>query len=125
MFIASVLTFLQIFWAMLLMQIPALTFNKLSIVSFYRRLFVQRSRSRFFNVLTLVVMATLVGWAVAFFLTELFICKTEFVYIWESKYSIESSEMCLDMVQWDQAFTASDFILDLVVLALPIRQVCR
>lgn len=110
---------------MLLMQIPALTFNKLSIVSFYRRIFVQRSKSRLFDILTLIVMIILAAWAVAFFLTELFICKTKFVYIWNSKYSIESSSTCLDLVGWDQAFTSTDFILDLVVLVLPIRQVCE
>lgn len=105
------------------MQIPALTFNKLSIVSFYRRIFVERTKSRVFNISTLVVISLLIGWAIAFFLSEFFICKTSFTFIWESKNSIEESATCTDLVAWDQAFTASDFILDFVVLVLPIRQV--
>lgn len=108
---------------MLLMQIPALTCNKLSIVSFYRRIFVERAKTRIFDSLTLIVMAVLVGWAIAFFFSELFICKTKFSFVWESKNSIEEDATCLNLTAWDQAFTASDFILDLVVLVLPIHQV--
>lgn len=95
-------------------------FIKLSIIYFYRRLFVTRSWSTF-DVVTKVATIIIILWTLINFLIQVFSCGTHFQYQW---FPGRISARCLDFLQQLNALMITDFLTDVLVLVLPFPIVC-
>lgn len=108
-------------WAFFLMQILSMGFTKLSFVFFFRRIFITgRSRSAF-AVTSLVVVAVVMLWATGFFLWFMFSCGSNFAARWTTVRTLHAG--CPTDIQSDLALAISDFITDVMIMALPIPMV--
>ena len=112
----------QITWAFMLIQIPALGFVKLSFIYFYRRVFCTGSGlTRIFEHITTVVAWIIVAWAVSFFFAFLFICDVNFAAFWTSIRALNT--YCGGLLDLQLGFSVSDFITDFFVFVLPLPMV--
>lgn len=116
----SLVKYNQIVWAMELLQIPALTFVKLSFIFFYRRIFCVGHQT-FFNTITYIAMAIIIAWAVCFFFVILFHCGKNFAAWWTSIADLNM--YCKESLDMQDAWAISDFLTDLIVVVLPLPQV--
>ncbi|KAL5118938.1 hypothetical protein ACEQ8H_003067 [Pleosporales sp. CAS-2024a] len=95
---------------------------KMSIVAFYRRLFVTDKRS-VFAILTLVTQAVLVLWSLAFILLVIFPCGR---HLWANWGSSEAQlELCPVVFTSEYGLTGSDLILDVYIFLLPLPSVWK
>ena len=90
---------------------------KLSIVAFYRRLFVVNSNTPF-NIATKVMGVIIIGWTIAFFLMVVFACGTHFSANWGSTPS--QLEFCPIGFTSEYGLVISDLIIDVVIFFLPL-----
>ena len=94
------------------MQVPQLGLVKLAFLLFFRRVFVTgKTRSRF-SVVTLIMLVLVIAWTTAFFLGVLFACGVDFSAWWEGTSCPQLS--------FEKGFIISDFLVDLLILILPI-----
>lgn len=94
---------------------------KMSIVAFYRRLFVVHKRSPF-GVATLVTQVVILLWGVAFVLLVIFDCGTAVWANWASTPYQE--DYCPIAFTSEYGLTVSDLILDAWIFLMPIPLVC-
>ena len=92
-------------------------FIKLSILFFYRRMFITRTASKF-DIATKVAIVLTAVWATIFFLLQLFICGRYISLNWGPL--INWATRCLDFYKYNDALFVSDLITDLIVICLPI-----
>lgn len=104
------------------MQIPALGAVKLSFIFFFRRIFVT-GVGRVFRSVTTIIIVIITAWVVALFVALLVACRGDFAAWWVSVDDLNTK--CIDTLELENAFAISDFILDLIVIILPIPQVCH
>lgn len=95
---------------------------KMSIVAFYRRLFVTDKKS-VFGVVTMVTQVVLVLWTLAFILLIIFPCGTHVWANWGS--SGDQLALCPVVFTSEYGLTGSDLILDLYIFALPLPSVWK
>jgi hypothetical protein len=97
-------------------------FIKLSVIFFYRRLFVLNYRSAF-NYLTWAAVVITIIWTISFLFSFIFTCGTHISAYWGS---LESEEKYCGQGGFtlENAFYISDFITDVLILCLPIPMVC-
>ena len=97
------------------------TFNlgviKISILLFYRRLFIIKP----FKIASGIMMAVVASWATAFTIATIAQCRP-LAYFWEA-FELEYPGHCIQVRVMYQALAYSDLLLDLVVLVLPIPMV--
>ena len=96
-----------------------LTLTKASILFFYRRIF---TGPTFFR----IVWATLVvvlAWGISFFFTLLFLCTPTNLYVTQGAGS--SGVTCTNEAQVYYSLSISDFLIDFIILAIPIPFVWR
>jgi hypothetical protein len=96
---------------------------KLSVLFFYRRLFVVE-KSNWKNILNLVyvgMMIVVILWTGGFCLTFIFGCKDRFSAWWD--LDLESSWSCVNKFELLFACAVSDFITDVIIVILPIPSV--
>ena len=98
------------------MMIPAYGFIKLSVIFFYRRIFVKGTRT-WFDIATKVSVAIVIMWTVAFFLAEIFKCGPHVSDNWGPLIDVTQ---CADPDKLLNGLFVSDFLTDLLVLLLPI-----
>jgi len=91
---------------------PAYGLIKLSVLLFYRRIFVTRA-FRFYNDVIIVVILL---WAIVFFCTEIFACGTHPAAQWRKDHS---AGHCINQPQLLLWFAITDVIGDIVVLTMP------
>lgn len=93
-------------------------FIKLSIIAFYRRLFVARKNSMF-DIVTKILALAIFLWAIAFFLIDIFACGGHVTASWGSLE--EQSKYC-DTIGYtsEEGFAVSDLIIDIFVIASPL-----
>ena len=103
------------------MQILCLCFVKLSFVFFYRRIFCVGDKLQPFNVVTAVVNMIVISWTIGFFFACLFACKGNFAAWWTTQATFTSE--CVKTVKLEYAFAVSDFLIDVLVISLPIPMV--
>ncbi|KAF4628103.1 hypothetical protein G7Y89_g10045 [Cudoniella acicularis] len=104
-----------------ILQLIELSFIKCSALAFYRRVFCS-IRPSILNTVIWVLMSLTVAWAVSFIIFYTTTCGTHLDASWEGdipflKYCINSAE------KFYKAFAISDFILDTLVLLVPIPSV--
>ena len=90
---------------------------KISILLFYRRLFIVKP----FMIVSGVMIAFVASWAIAFASAMAAQCRPP-AYFWEA-FEIDYVPRCLNVQVLYQALAISDIILDVLVLALPIPMV--
>lgn len=95
-------------------------FIKLSIISFYRRLFVTRKGTIFDHIMKLMGVLVLL-WTVTFILMVVFACNTTFWANWGS--TAAQLQHCPIGFTSEYGLAISDFILDIVIILMPLPQV--
>ena len=102
------------------MQICALCCIKLSVLFFYRRIFciVKTGILHYLTILGIVLVS---AWSVAFFFAFLLECGTSIDAHWGS--IIESQSKCNDTFAIELGLAISDFIMDFLLLVLPLPTV--
>ena len=89
---------------------------KLSVLFFYRRIFV-KGTSRAFDIVTKASIGITAAWMIIFFLLQLFMCGGHIDWNWGPFIELEK---CLDGFTYNNAFFISDLIADVLVICLPI-----
>ncbi|KAK8002042.1 hypothetical protein PG991_014264 [Apiospora marii] len=98
-----------------------LAFVKLSAVFFYRRIFCSSGRLGIFNILTWSTIVLVALWLLVFEFLLVFQCGSG---SWRHKMG-SFSQTCTLVLPSVVGFSISDFILDIWILALPIRGILR
>ncbi|KAK4463243.1 hypothetical protein QBC42DRAFT_296176 [Cladorrhinum samala] len=100
----------------------ALGCAKLSILFFYFRIFAATTASRRYHFL--VGLMVFVGlWTVAFFLSNLFQCRLQFWAFFGSTLDLVNN--CPGTMYIDLSLCVTDFVTDLIILAIPVPLIWR
>lgn len=94
---------------------------KMSIVAFYRRLFVVHARSAF-DIITLITQVVIFLWAFTFILLIIFPCGLQIWANWGS--TAAQLQYCPVAFTSEYGLTISDLILDIYIFMLPLPPVC-
>lgn len=94
---------------------------KTSVLLFYRRIFCNKSSVTAFNVITRVWIVVVVMWTIAFFFALIFPCDLRFYAMWSDGENLLTK--CINTIKLEEGFVASDFITDIVTLAMPLPMV--
>ena len=97
-------------------MIPAYGLIKLSVIFFYRRLFVKGTNSRFDSI-TKASIVIVILWTIAFFFAHVFACG---VYISNTWGPLTDLKHCANGDVIANGLFISDFLSDLLVLVLPM-----
>lgn len=98
-------------------------FIKLSIIAFYRRIFVTRKNSAF-DIVTKTLALVIFLWTFTFLLIDIFACGGHVTANWGS---LEEQNKYCDTIGYTslEGFAVSDLIIDIFVLASPLPLVWR
>lgn len=102
-------------WVFLRLMILEYGFIKLSVIFFYRRVFVT-NRWSVFDIITKISTVIIVMWTTGFFLANVFGCGRHFAWGWGP---LEDEDNCVDSLVELEALMITDFITDLFVIGLP------
>lgn len=108
--------FRKIEFVFYVIMVPAYGFIKLSVMFFYRRVFVKGTNSRFEQV-TKFSIAIVILWTITFFLAEVCKCGAHVPRKWGPL--IEAAH-CADGDKIANGLSVTDFLTDFLVLMLPI-----
>ena len=108
------MTEVQCLYAFNVLQTPALGLVKISILFFYRRIFC----GRFFNIICWTLIAIVIAWALAFFLTTVFNCGSLFSANWNTIGQLRLK--CLNTFKQLLALSISDVVVDVCIFAIPV-----
>lgn len=97
-------------------------FTKLSILYFYRRVLAAHAHP-IFNWISYIYISIVTVWMVGFFLQLIFSCGSRFDLQW-SLLSEEVEKYCINATPARLALAVSDFILDVLIIILPLPMVC-
>ena len=97
-------------------MVPAYGFIKLSVIFFYRRVFVKGTDSRF-DIVTKISIAIVILWTIAFLFAEIFQCGA---YVPKNWGPLIDAVHCADPYKISNGLFVSDFLTDFLVLILPI-----
>ena len=114
---ALLLNHAQIMFPALILLALALGFIKLSILSFYRRVFVT-NRGTTTDIITKLSMSVVSLWTIAFVLLTTFCCGTKFAANWGS--ISEQLQNCPVGSTNKYGLAVSDLMLDLFIFILPL-----
>jgi len=117
---AIVLRIQQVQFACQLMSVVCIGCIKLSVVMFYRRLFVTQKKS-WFSVVTILISAIIVAWTISFFFVFLFYCRSHIADEWSTVSNV--IRYCPDALNDDIAIGITDAVVDITVLVVPIPMV--
>ena len=117
---------IQLQFAFQILMVICYGFIKISIVCFYRRIFVTRKRTAF-DVVTTAVNVVLFLWSLTFILIIIFPCGRHIYANWGTPASQIAYCEAIGHTS-EEGLAASDLILDVVLLVLPlpsVSTVCR
>ncbi|KAF4624982.1 hypothetical protein G7Y89_g13188 [Cudoniella acicularis] len=107
----------QVEWTMYVICIPALGLIKLSILSFYHRIFCPQKTGIARFIIT--GMMCIIGlWTLGFWFAHVFICKGYFSAYWGSTDDLKAK--CLNTLLKTYSLSISDFITDVLTLIIPL-----
>lgn len=92
---------------------------KISVLFFYRRLFVNGTSTNR-DIVTKVAIGIAAAWTMTFFLLQLFMCGQHIAWNWGPFIVLET---CVDGFKYNNALFTSDLITDILVICLPIPYV--
>jgi hypothetical protein len=107
----------QSYVAITLLQTSSLTFTKLSLMLFYRRVFRTGSRQAV-GVLIHTMNALIIIWGLGYVLSFIFTCGTHFNYLWSS--TADTLKCPLSLPKIDLSLSISDAIMDVLIMVFPI-----
>ena len=94
---------------------------KTSVLLFYGHVFCFQGHSRYFDTILRLCVLLVVSWTLAFTVAFFFMCRTEFSVIWST---LDDTIMkCVNTATLTVGFVFSDFIMDVLILVLPIPKV--
>ena len=96
-------------------------FVKLSIIAFYRRIFVVNKRTTF-DIVTRVTAVVIFLWVITFILIIIFPCGYHISDNWGTAASQQAHCLVIGYTSLE-GLAASDFIIDVVLITLPIPMV--
>lgn len=108
-----------------LLMIAAYGFIKLSIIFFYRRIFIT-SKSDRFNLITIICACVVVAWTLAYIFAVALDCGTHWVAHWGSVADLFA--YChggFEVQQIVESLFITDLVTDVIIIALPMPRVCR
>lgn len=92
-------------------------FIKLSVLFFYRRLFVGRT----FNIASWIMIGFTIAWGIAFFIGLFASCPNGVDDFFDS---LETAKLyCADVFSLESTYAATDVAVDLAIIAIPIPYV--
>lgn len=94
---------------------------KLSFVFFFRRIFVTGKPKSRFAIISLMVITVVILWVAAFFLWFLLSCGNNFAARWTTIRTLHA--VCVTDIKSDLALAISDFLTDVMIMALPVPMV--
>ena len=97
------------------MQTLSLAFAKLSVLMFYRRLFVTGAGRDWFDVISLLMLVMCTLWGAGFFLSTIFNCGRHFSDYWKP-----GQVHCLPYDSRPLGYSISDFLTDFTILCMPM-----
>lgn len=97
----------------------ALGFIKASFLFLYQRIF---SINKKVYILLVGLIVLVAAWTIAFFFAEMFQCSTRFWANWGSTHVLQTQ--CNHTTWVVFAVCLTDFILDVVIITIPIPLVC-
>ncbi|CAF9921783.1 MAG: hypothetical protein GOMPHAMPRED_002398 [Gomphillus americanus] len=113
-------TMLQTYWCIDLLAILIFGFVKLSALFFYRRIFCS-GRNGVFNIVTWVTIAVVVAWEICFFVMTFLVCGPDL----HNLFYNASTTICTILFPYYEATVISDFLLDVLILVMPIPLIWR
>ncbi|KAF2690572.1 hypothetical protein K458DRAFT_354689 [Lentithecium fluviatile CBS 122367] len=105
-----------------ILMIASYGFCKLSIIFFYRRIFVV-SKKDLFDLMTKGMAILTSAWTIAYLFAMAFNCGTRFWAHWGSYLDLFT--YCVGSYHIYESLLISDFILDVIILVLPLPMVWR
>lgn len=93
-------------------------FIKLSIIAFYRRLFVT-NKNTFFDILTKAANVVVFLWSIAYILIDIFDCGSHLDANWGTFEELLAYCTTIGFTS-EYGFVISDFLLDVLVISLPL-----
>ncbi|KUJ19154.1 uncharacterized protein LY89DRAFT_780163 [Mollisia scopiformis] len=105
-----------------LMSVICIGCIKLSVVMFYRRIFVTHNKS-WFSWASSIICGVIVAWTIAFFFVFLFYCGTHIEKEWSTV--VEIIEYCPNALNDQIAIGVSDAIVDIAILLIPIPMILK
>ncbi|KAI2629786.1 hypothetical protein GGR54DRAFT_650075 [Hypoxylon sp. NC1633] len=109
----------KLFFAFILTQAIGFGLVKLSVLYFYRRIFLTRT----FKTLTTIIIVIVGVWSIGFFVAYLFRCGTNFWALWAPLMYLV--QYCYDSKPLFYSLAISDVITDVIILSLPLFWVWR
>ena len=97
-----------------LSQLPAIGLTKVSVLLFYRRIFLERRR---FNIISLVLIYIVLAWIVAFFFANMF--QNDPINASWTKTALQRKKS-IDQTTMYLAQSYADVALDVIIISLPI-----
>ena len=114
------LTSVKLGWWLWILTVLAFGLIRLSVLFFYRRLFIGNGGTAF-DILSKILLYAVAGWTLLFLILLIFYCGLDF----PNKYAPGGGygPHCLNIVQLYLGFTVTDFALDVAIWALPLPTV--
>jgi hypothetical protein len=106
-------------YAITILLLLAYGFIKLSILFFYRRLFILDKN--YLHYLTLALIGIVIAWMVTFIFVMAFNCGTNFQYNWGSRYDLIN--YCGNGLQKEEGLYVSEFVTNVLLVILPLPTV--
>ncbi|KAF2193118.1 hypothetical protein K469DRAFT_489822, partial [Zopfia rhizophila CBS 207.26] len=105
-----------------LLQFPALTCTKLSLLLFYRRIFCTPWR-RTLNAIFSIMIVICILWGFGFFFSTTFICGAHFSAFWTTVRDLRTH--CPNLLTEQAWLACSDFVIDAIIFLIPIPLILR
>lgn len=112
----------QLLEAFQFIQILALGFIKLGALFFYRRIFSTGSPNATFNTILYLYIVITILWIIAMLIMNGAQCGSHISTLWTTSVS-DYIEYCIYTFPWLMGFAISNFLLDLMILALPLPKI--
>jgi hypothetical protein len=110
----------QVEYSIQIMQILGLGFIKTSLVLLYRRIFLVGVRDWFWWV-TLILLISIICWTIVFAFLFVFYCGTNPWAEWNTVMNL--IRYCPNGVAYQNGLAVSDFIMDILIITLPVPKV--
>lgn len=114
-------TYNQIFFTFQKLHTLSLGFIKATALLFYRRIFCVGRKRDLFDVSTMVLFVVVMLWTAVFFILDVFVCGTHVDAAWTGVKSY--LKYCHIATAFEEGVAISDFLLDLIILLVPIPKV--
>ena len=116
---------MQFFYVTTTLLFPTLFFTKCTFILFYRRVLVADTGNRrdWANILVHSSLLLVLLWALGFGFAWMFGC-TPIKAFWSFPYEA-GAQTCIDSWKLNQGISISDFLLDVLILVVPVPMVWR